>query len=119
VTDLQTGLIWQRCSVGKSWDGTTCSGRATTHNWSEALAMAADDWRLPNIKELMSIAETACVEPAVNLTVFPATASSEYWSSSPSAYSSNSAWYVEFVYGYDFMHSKGTDKYVRLVRGGQ
>lgn len=119
VTDLQTGLIWQRCSVGKSWDGTTCSGRATTHNWSEALAMAADDWRLPNIKELMSIAETACVEPAVNLSVFPATESRMYWSSSPSAGSSNSAWYVQFFYGYDYMQGKDGDKYVRLVRGGQ
>ena len=119
VTDLQTGLIWQRCSVGKSWDGTTCSGRATTHNWSEALAMAADDWRLPNIKELMSIVEEACVEPAVNLTVFPATVSSWHWSSSPYTYSRNGAWGVGFCGSGAGMYHKDSELPVRLVRGGQ
>jgi hypothetical protein len=128
VTDLQTGLIWQRCSVGQRWDGTTCSGDTTRHNWSEALAMAAGDWRLPNIKELMSIVETACVNPAVNLTVFPfpATASFKYWSSSPVDYGNSFAWGVGFYgsgvgfYGSGAgMYNKDSDKYVRLVLGGQ
>lgn len=118
VTDLQTSLIWQRCSVGQSWDGTTCSGSATVHNWSEALVMATADWRLPNIKELTSIVEIACYAPAVNLTVFPETESNLYWSSSPYA-DNSSAWIAPFNNGRDGAVNKLEDHYVRLVRGGQ
>ncbi|MBJ6922970.1 DUF1566 domain-containing protein, partial [Vibrio cholerae] len=41
VTHHTTGLIWQRCSLGQSWDGTDCTGEATTFTWEEALAAAA------------------------------------------------------------------------------
>ena len=119
VKDLQTGLIWQRCSVGQSWGGSGCSGSATTYIWSDALSLATGDWRLPNLKELTSIVETACYNPAINLTVFPSTPSSWYWSSSPYASGSNYAWYVYFHGGYDYTLNKHNSAYVRLVRGGQ
>ncbi|PID46475.1 MAG: fimbrial protein FimH [Proteobacteria bacterium] len=119
VKDLQTGLVWQRCSVGQQWDGTTCTGSATTHTWPAALALATGNWRLPNIKELASIVETACHSPAINLAMFPNTASGSYWSSSPDVGYSYNAWYVYFYYGEDGTVSKHYDLYVRLVRGGQ
>ncbi|MBJ6938275.1 DUF1566 domain-containing protein, partial [Vibrio cholerae] len=73
VTHHTTGLIWQRCSLGQSWDGTDCTGEATTFTWEEALAAAAqhtfagrNDWRLPNKNELVSIVEYRCYRPAIN-----------------------------------------------------
>lgn len=52
VSDLATGLIWQKADDGKA------------RNWEEALAYAENlalannnDWRLPNAKELQSIVD--------------------------------------------------------------
>ena len=63
VKDLQTGLIWQRCSLGQTWSGTTCTGTATTYNWINALRTTVNmgnGWRVPNIKELASLVEQTC-----------------------------------------------------------
>lgn len=122
--DLKTGLVWQRCSVGQRWDDSTCLGSPATRTWSGALSLAAGDWRLPNIKELMSIVERACNSPAINLTVFPNTPSGVYWSSSP--FSTNNPAYRRWAYvvwfdeGWDSVGYKGSHtQHVRLVRGGQ
>ncbi|QTL37802.1 DUF1566 domain-containing protein [Pseudoalteromonas viridis] len=125
VTDNQNGLVWMRCSLGQTWDGSTCTGSASTYTWAQALASADEsnyagfsDWYLPNIKELNSIVETACYDPAINLTVFPNTPSSGYWSSSPYAYYYYNAWYVYFSLGGGLNLNKNGSKRVRLVRAG-
>jgi hypothetical protein len=125
VTDTKTGLIWQKCPLGKT--GSDCSaGSAQRLKWSAALQAAETDaqqagkaWRLPNIKELRSIMEVKCVEPAINLTIFPNTNSSDFWSASPYANSSDDVWLVGFDYGYSGYDYKGNSRYVRLVREGQ
>ncbi|PIE39974.1 MAG: hypothetical protein CSA51_03200 [Gammaproteobacteria bacterium] len=129
VTDTKTSLMWMRCSLGQS--GNDCSGgNATKYNWQQALASAAaantanlgghNDWRLPNIKELASIVELQCVEPAINLTIFPNTPSSGYSSSSPRTYGDNHVWAVHFGYGISgYGYSRDSRIFVRLVRGGQ
>ncbi|MBN8090624.1 DUF1566 domain-containing protein [Vibrio vulnificus] len=122
-----TGLIWQRCSLGQSWDGTDCTGAATTFTWQQALAAGAQhtlagfsDWRLPNKNELASIVEYRCFYPAINSQMFPNMPSSGwYWSSSPNADNSNYAWYVHFNNGYVFHGNKDNYSHVRLVRAGQ
>lgn len=122
VKDTQTGLIWQRCSLGQTWSGSSCTGTATTYNWTNALQTAANmgnGWRVPNIKELDSLVEQACYNASINETYFPNTVSSWYWSSSPVAGSSNSAWIVYFGYGYDDSSGKSVNSYVRLVRSSQ
>jgi hypothetical protein len=94
VTDERTGLMWQRCMVGYTFsdNGTpgnladdSCAPSATiTFLWQQALQGAVDsnaqggfagftDWRLPNIRELVSIVEHQCVSPAINETIFPDT----------------------------------------------
>lgn len=129
VTDQGTGLQWKRCSEGQTWDGAACIGIATGHTWQQALQHAAgttyagkDDWRLPNIKELMSIGERACREPAVSLTAFPGTpaADSEFWSSSPSFDSPGftQSWFVDFNGAFPEKGRRTVPMKLRLVRGG-
>jgi hypothetical protein len=129
VKDIQTGLMWKRCAEGQT--GADCTGgAAAAYTWQGALERAREanqnggfaghaDWRVPNVKELRSIAERRCYGPAVNLDVFPNTPAYWYWSSSPVAFDGGSAWSVSFAYGYDNWDDKGGSGYVRLVRGGQ
>jgi len=93
VTDTWTGLVWRRCSAGQAWDGTTCTGKLASGDWAAALRYAADEatrtglgWRLPNAKELSSIADRTHTYPALDEAVFPATATTGYyWTSTPLA----------------------------------
>jgi hypothetical protein len=121
VTDIETGLVWRQCLEGQS--GADCSsGTANSFTWQEALQHAAaqgDDWRLPNIKELASIVELRCYDPAINLNIFPNTPSSAVWSGSPDANYSHTAWGVHFLYGNDYGNNRSYSGHVRLVRGGQ
>ncbi|MGL0931097.1 DUF1566 domain-containing protein [Vibrio vulnificus] len=126
VAHHTTGLIWQRCSLGQSWDGTDCTGTATTFTWQQALAAATQDalagfsdWRLPNKKELASIVEYRCYQPAINSQPFPNTPSALYWSSSPITYYSDRAWLVYFLSGEVSYHNKDSHYRVRLVRDAQ
>lgn len=125
VTDQSTGLMWARCPEGLS--GTGCAdGTAATFTWEAALIRARDsglagytDWRLPNLKELFSLVEERCVNPAINLAVFPNTPASYFWSASPSADSSHFAWIVGFMNGGADYGSRYSYSQVRLVRSGQ
>jgi hypothetical protein len=132
VRDKVSGLIWQRCLLGTSWNGSACTGSFTRLNWTQALdaartasataAMPATAWRLPNRNELLSLAETACYNPAINATWFPnvPTTFPGYvaWSASPYAGDPDGAWLV-FSDGADGFGSKGDGLSARLVRSGQ
>lgn len=95
VTHEKTGLMWKICPEGQELQKGQCKGAVQTGNWKDALSLAETsnfssytDWRLPNIKELASIIERACYEPAINIAVFPdiQEASNKYrsyWTSSP------------------------------------
>ena len=129
VTHKKTGLMWKRCSEGLS--GNDCAiGTITRHSWQEALQLVKTinsnggfagytDWRLPNVKELASIVERKCVSPAINTTIFPATADGYYWSASSYADHPTRAWHVYFGDGNNDNFSKDLKLHVRLVRGGQ
>jgi hypothetical protein len=79
----------------------------------------ASDWRVPNIKELSSLVEQQCADPAINLRRFPNTGNAGVWSSSAVAGSYNGAWYVYFDYGGTNWYFKNYNFQLRLVRSGQ
>ncbi len=131
VRDKVTGLIWQRCVVGMSWNGTTCTGTASSLTWQNALdaartaskstVSAATAWRVPNHAELYSLAERACSGLALNAKFFPATPAASLddsvtWSSSPNMKSNANAWGVNFSDGGDEVEPKSKTYRVRLVR---
>ncbi|MCI5114898.1 MAG: DUF1566 domain-containing protein [Candidatus Electrothrix sp. AW1] len=129
VTDSKTNLIWKKCLEGV--EGDNCeTGSASTFTWQEALQQPEvinnaggfagyTGWRLPNIRELVSIVEEQCNYPAINMNRFSNTPSSDVWSGSPSAYGSDYAWYVAFNDGYYSIKFRNNGSAVRLVRGGQ
>ena len=127
VIDSTTGLAWARCVVGQTWDATNemCTGEALRLTWQQALQTATaysvgnfDDWRVPNIKELASIVERACVAPAANVEIFANTPDERFWSSTPntSAARKDEAWSVAFYNGRIDTNDKNADYYVRMVR---
>ncbi|MCP1727772.1 hypothetical protein J2T60_001772 [Natronospira proteinivora] len=88
----ETGLKWARCLVGQEWEDGSCVGSPKVVRFFPQAADVAEDsnyggyedWRVPNIKELESILEYACRDPAFNLEVFDAQpAQSVLWSSTP------------------------------------
>lgn len=126
VLDTKTGLMWKRCVEGQS--GTNCiDGAEIRLAWNEALKQATvsthagyKDWRIPNVKELKSLVEVACIGPAINEEVFPNTPGDWTWSSSRTVSNTGGAWFVSFYYG----RSERSGNFarglaVRLVRGGQ
>lgn len=133
ITDRQTGLVWDRCTLGRS--GTSCSaGASTEYSWLGALEavqaantgnhLGYNDWRLPNVKELYTLVEVGCYWPAINTDVFPLTAwiAFGYWTSTvePAGYADDRAWVIDFDEGKldVFYKNEQADLYVRLVRGG-
>jgi len=122
VTDTKTSLMWQGCTSGLS--GSACGGTATRRSWRASLTYCEDfnwgghlDWRLPSVMELRSIADERISNPSIDLTAFPATASTRFWSSSSTAEDPSRAWLVNFFSGTVFHLSKGSSsEHVRCVR---
>ena len=129
--DSKTNLEWQRCHLGTTWnhDNSSCesNGDSETYDWESALQVATanslgdnTDWRIPNIKELASIIEGACYDPAINTEVFPDTPSeffrSLFWTSSPSNYNDNASWTIEQHLGAIYDSLRGDRNHIRLVR---
>ena len=126
ITDFKTGLMWKQCAEGQS--GSDCAtGSAEVFSWQLALQRAqtlndsggfagASDWRVPNTKELSSLVEWQCWEPAINLTRFPNAPSAGFWSGSLVGESYNYAWVTYFDIGRTDFSSKSEDYHLRLVR---
>ncbi|MBY0418265.1 MAG: DUF1566 domain-containing protein [Pararheinheimera sp.] len=125
VLDTTTKLMWSRCLVGQSWDRSSgsCTGTAQQLDWSEALldaqrsALAGySTWRLPNAKEVLTLVERSCVDPAINLTAFPASNSENMWTSTTMITQPERAWAIAMYSGKNNTKEKRTRLYVRLVR---
>ncbi|GAA5644634.1 DUF1566 domain-containing protein [Vibrio proteolyticus] len=88
IKDKVTGLTWMRCPLGKKWNSTNqrCDGEGTGMFWQAALNevqsinqsqnhalyhfAGKSEWRMPSVKELMTLAEHACMKPALNSKAF-------------------------------------------------
>ena len=111
VRDSTTGLEWQRCPHGQSWTGSGCSGAAWEGTWEDAVRITAPGgFRLPTIDELKTLVP-------YDLKVFPG--DDWFWSSTPGAAHTGSAWYLAFYGGYIYGYGNDSNGQARLVRGGQ
>jgi len=134
VTDARTGLVWQRCPLGSRLDTAGTPGDPSDdrcvlasggrRSWQAALQAAASDttgghgdWRLPNAKELDSIAEPGCVDPAIERRPFPDTPSTHFWTSTPGR-GAGTAMALDFLGGDLVLAGVGETHALRLVRDG-
>jgi len=111
VTDNTTGLMWQQVDDNKRyvWEAAL--------NYCGDLSLAGfSDWRLPTLKELVSIIEYEKYSPATDGLFFPDTNLDNYWSSSVFALDSSYAWNAGFRYGIIVTSKKLNGCYVRCVR---
>jgi len=64
--DPSTNMIWMRCSLGQTWNGSTCTGDAIRYSWDAAQEAVATlngnggyggytDWIVPHIQDLSSL----------------------------------------------------------------
>ena len=138
VRDNVTGMVWEVKTTDGSihdknntyrWGGITHLGSnfGTYYNdWdvlvngtnSESLC-GFNDWRVPNTTELMSIVDNSVYNPSIDINYFPNTNSFYFWSASPRASHTGSAWYIDFYYGLSFSSDRYFYRSVRLVRFGQ
>lgn len=131
VTDLRFGLVWHICTYGQVWDqaSSTCKGDPKKiDSWSEAIlsqdemnsnkAMGHSDWRLPSIRELSTIVERKCRQPAINTEIFKGTATGVYWSNTPDGIVNPQlpGRIIDFSDGLEVYRAVSPEKYVRHVR---
>lgn len=152
ITDNNTGLMWEK----KSDDGSV-HDKDNTYTWSSpasyfttnvmdgtiattflailngGLGFAGyTDWRIPNVKEVLSITDYSVpspgptVPPAFNTSCAAActvltcscTTNSLYWSSTTYALGPQNAWWVNLNFGSPNVDGKANGRHVRAVRGG-
>ncbi len=123
VTDTRTGLMWVKnphTDLPKVFKDQM--------TWKDAIEACKDldfaghkDWRLPTIEELRSIVDYTRDKPAINITFFPDTKKSWYWTITPTSWSSDNAWVVNFNGGYVGCDDRDRDSgsYVRPVRSSK
>jgi len=121
ITDNVTGLTWAKDGNGKGCNWGQQTDWDSAIDYCNSLDLGGfSDWRLPNIRELQSIANYGRY-PAVDSTFFPNTNIMYYWSSTSSAYNTNYAWVIYFTNGgvhtNDSYLSKTESWYLRAVRG--
>lgn len=95
VTDTETELVWQQTAPagGYTW------ANAKTYCASVGATLGGTGWRLPTMKELQTIVDDSRTNPSIDPTAFPGTESLGFWSSSPLAGLSSSAWLINFNSG--------------------
>jgi hypothetical protein len=123
VLDPRYKLIWQRCEVGQTWNGTTCTGSATLMDHEAALNYARLNsgtlgWRLPDVKELSaSLMDRRCANPSMDTTAFPnPSAAGQFWGSTPRAELSSNAWALDINRAWVDQLGRTSLVAVRLVR---
>ena len=155
ITDLNTFLIWEKKVAGDSvvnlanlhdadnayiWSDELGFMLSTAWDWLDDVNAEGgtgfaghDDWRIANVKELLSIIDYEQASPAVGvvwdsgtcaactIVTDPScscTANADYWSSTTRVANPAQAWAVGFQNGDIAQRSKSSSNHVRAVRGG-
>ena len=113
VTDHRSGLIWQQAEVtDRAWD-------EAVRYCEDLLLAGAGDWRLPSLREIRAINDESRARPSIDGTLFPATTSAPFWSSTTLVNQTLRAWTVDFTFGIASYNAKTDRLRLRCVRGGQ
>jgi hypothetical protein len=114
VSDLKTGLVWQRNVPANEMN------HAPASQYCADLSLGgSSDYRLPHVKELLTLVDETRSSPAMDSTAFANAPSAKYWTASAFPNSPTVMYAVDFstgvISGGNF--TMGTAR-VRCVRGG-
>jgi hypothetical protein len=113
VKDSRTGLMWEDTPHAKETKIT--QPRAKVY-CSELQLGNFKDWRLPSIKELLSIVDYSRISPATLKEFSYVEKESFYWTNTVVADESDAFWGVNFKRGASSKASEYYDRYARCVR---
>jgi len=119
VIDRATGLMWGADgNAAGCWNG--CKDNfAAALGYANSLTFAGfNDWRVPNIKELLSIVDYSHYDPAIDANFFPNTFIQSYWSSTASPEASTTKFTIDFAVGDILAISQSEEFRLRSVRKG-
>jgi len=125
VTDQNTGLMWEQKT-----DDDSIRNRDRMFNWRQAKKrvfieelnstkfLGHEDWRLPTLKELLTIVSNGHYNPAVDTAYFPMTKTDYYyWTSDSYEPNSDYAWSVHFASGSNSaVHKRNSSSFGRYAR---
>jgi hypothetical protein len=110
VHDDRTGLTWQRAFAHDNYvwqDAKTFCSKITSNGGG---------WRLPSVRELLTLVDVTRFEPSIDSSAFPNTPIEFFWSSSPSLAPAGTAWGVNFTRGSSGAAVVTSQAHVRCVR---
>lgn len=117
IRDLQTTLVWQRCSVGQTWGGTRCEGQSKELTFDDAQRLSNTEWRVPTTDELATLITTVA-DPKlrkINNKAFPGT-EGWFWTADTPEPESLVASFINFFNGQTFSSRKINGNHVYLMR---
>jgi Protein of unknown function (DUF1566) len=114
VLDRTTGLMWSRENV----PGGSMNWKAAQDVCKKLQLGGHSDWRLPTVRELLTLVDYEKHDPAIDTDAFKCD-SAYYWTSTPAASSPGVAWGVFFGGGFAGWGGQGYDFLVRAVRASQ
>jgi Protein of unknown function (DUF1566) len=133
VTDVESKLMWMRCSSGQQRQDERCVGAAELLGWADTQRHAEkinrdgaaffNDWRVPALRELATITDRGCRDslgPRTNLAVFPGTPAAPFWSSTARPGENAGERVLALSFGAEGVMLARKDErfHVRLVRTG-
>lgn len=110
VEDTKTRLVWQQ-SVGsqRTWE--------EAKDYCATLSLAGSGWRLPGLKELLTLVDPTRSMPAIDMAFFPGAPPGFFWTASRHAGGPEQIHCVSFEYGGSYSkHATNTKAHVRCVR---
>lgn len=119
IIDLATRLMWPKSGLSAG-----CNNGAKI-NWNDTTVFALglvyggfDNWRMPNLNELLSICNHSIANPTIwsPFTDVQTDNYSGYWTSTTYAPNTIMAWIARFNGGYGYAHTKTDITYGRPVR---
>lgn len=111
VFDVGTNLIWQRAP------GTTTTGWAAAKSTCAGLTIQGGGFRLPTVKELVTLLDPRASSPRIDTTDFPGAVGAPYWSASDIG--NGRSYYVHFGdASVDSFHQVNEKALTRCVKNG-
>lgn len=109
VTDNWTHLTWEQATP----PGTFTVAQAASH--CAALSLAGATWRLPTVKELLTLVDVTQDAPMIDPTAFPGTPPVAFWTGTIPL-GRTDGWLVSFQYGYSSSIAVDDTPSVRCVQ---